>query len=76
LRHAQARAGIRTLGKEAIVASLGVLAQEPAIAKVVVALNQLDAVPAPETELVGTPRQKLVCSSKSVFPQLTTRPVP
>jgi hypothetical protein len=53
----------RTLGKEAIVARLGVLAQKPAIAKVVVTLNKLNAVPAPQTQLVGTAGQELVCTT-------------
>jgi hypothetical protein len=51
----------RAFWKEAIVASLGVLAQEPAIAKVVIALDQLNAIPAPQAELVGTAGQELVC---------------
>jgi hypothetical protein len=54
----------RTLGKEAVVARLGVLAQEPAIAKVVVALDELDAVSAPQTQLVGAAGQELVCSAR------------
>jgi hypothetical protein len=57
----------RTFGEEAIVARLGVLAQEPAIAKVVVALDQLDAVPAPQTELVGAAGQELVCGTSAVL---------
>jgi hypothetical protein len=54
----------RTLGKEAVVARLGVLAQKPAIAKVVVALDQLDAVPAAQTQLVGAAGQELVCTAR------------
>jgi hypothetical protein len=56
-----------TFREEASVARLGVLAQVPAIAKVVVALNQLDAVAAGETELVGAPGLKFVCARKSVW---------
>lgn len=58
---------VHTLGKEAIFARLRVLAQEPAVAKVVVALNQLDAVAAPQAQLVRAPGQKLVCSFTSTL---------
>ena len=58
--------GRRTFWEQAIFASFSVLAQEPAIAKVVVALNELDAVSAPETQLVGAAGDKLVCGAMSV----------
>lgn len=44
-----------TFGKEATVARLCVPPQEPAVAEVVVTLNELDAVATGETELVGAP---------------------
>lgn len=50
----------RTFWEQAIFASFSVLAQEPAVAKVVVALNQLNAVSAPEAQLVGAAGDKLV----------------
>jgi hypothetical protein len=56
---------LRTLGEEAILPGLGVLAQKPAISKVIVTLDQLNAVPASQTKLVGTAGQELVCSSVS-----------
>jgi hypothetical protein len=56
----------RTFWEEAIVPRLGVFPQEPAIAKVIVSLDKLDAVPAPQTKLVRTPGQELVCSGMSV----------
>jgi hypothetical protein len=56
----------RTFWEEAIVPRLGVLAQEPAITKVVVSLDKLDAIPAPQTKLVRTPGKELVCSDMSV----------
>jgi hypothetical protein len=56
----------RTFWKKAIVPRLGVFPQEPAIAEVIVSLDKLDAVPAPQTKLVRTPGQELVCSGMSV----------
>lgn len=55
-----------TFREEASVARLGVLAQIPAIAKVVVALDQLYAVAAGETELVGAAGLEFVCARTSV----------
>jgi hypothetical protein len=49
-----------TFGKQAAVARLGIPAQKPAVAKVVVALDQLHAVAAGQRELVGAPRLELV----------------
>lgn len=57
-----------TFGKQAIVARLGVLPQKPAVAKVVVALNQLDAVSPPQTELVGAAGKELICTCQSATP--------
>jgi len=54
------RAG-RTFWKQAIFARFSVLAQEPAIAKVIIALNELNAVSAPEAQLVRTTGNELVC---------------
>jgi hypothetical protein len=54
-----------TFWKQAILPRLGVLPQEPAIAKVVVALNKLDAIPPPQTQLIGAARNKLIYSSSS-----------
>jgi hypothetical protein len=51
-----------TFREQAGVARLGVLAQVPAIAKVVVALDELDAVAAGETELIGAPGLEFVCA--------------
>lgn len=51
----------RTFGKQAIFARFSVLAQEPAIAKVIVAFNELNAVSAPEAQLVGAAGDELVC---------------
>jgi hypothetical protein len=53
--------GRRTFWEQAIFARFRILTQEPAIAKVVVALYELNAVSAPEAELVGTAGDKLVC---------------
>lgn len=55
----------RTFGKQAVLPALCVLAQEPAIAKVVVALDQLNAVPAPQAKLVGAAGEELICGSVS-----------
>jgi hypothetical protein len=54
-----------TFRKQAVLSRLGVLAQEPAVAKVVVALDKLDAVSSPQAQLVGTPGEKLVCKCVS-----------
>lgn len=56
---------MHTFWKESIVAALRVLSQEPAIAKVVVALNQLNAVASSQAKLVGTARNELVYTIKS-----------
>lgn len=56
----------RTFWEQAIFAGFSVLAQEPAVSKVVVALNELDAVAAPETQLVGAAGDKLVYGVMSV----------
>jgi len=51
-----------TFGEQAAVARLGIPPQEPAVAKVVVALDQLHAVAAGQRELVGAARLELVCT--------------
>jgi hypothetical protein len=57
----------RTFGEETILPSLGVLAQKPAITKVIVAFNKLNAVPTPQTKLVGTASQELIWSIMLVY---------
>jgi len=56
---------MHTFGEQTILASLGVLPQEPAIAEIVITLNELNAIPASQAKLVRTPRYKLVCNSVS-----------
>jgi hypothetical protein len=56
----------RTLWEEPIVARLCVLPQKPAVAKVIVTLDKLNAVSAPQAKLVGAPSQELVCGFRSV----------
>jgi hypothetical protein len=56
---------MHTFWEQARVAGLCVLPQKPAIAKVVVALNELDAVAAGKSELVGGARQEFVCKATS-----------
>lgn len=51
----------RTFGKQAIFARFSVLAQEPAIAKIIIAFNEFNAVSAPEAQLVGAAGNELVC---------------
>jgi hypothetical protein len=57
---------MHTFGEQAILASLGVLPQEPAIAEVVITLNELNAIPASQAKLVRTSSYKLVCNSMLV----------
>lgn len=54
--------GGHTFWEQAVVAGFRVLAQEPAVAEVVVALDQLDAVAAGQAELVGAPRLEFICT--------------
>ena len=58
---------IRTFGKEAAVVGLGIPPQEPAVAKVVIALNQHDAVAAGQAELVGRAGLEFVCITVSTW---------
>jgi hypothetical protein len=55
----------RTFRKEPAVAALRVPSQKPAIAKVVVALDQLNTVSTCQTELVGTPGLEFICTHVS-----------
>lgn len=57
----------RTFREEPVVPALCVLAQEPAIAEVVVALDELNAISPPQTKLVRAPGNELICSRLSVL---------
>ena len=58
--------GERTFWEQSIVAVLCIASQEPPVAEIVVALNELDAVAASEAQLVWTPRLEFVCRAVSV----------
>lgn len=60
----------RTFWKQAIVARLGVLPQEPPVAEVIVTFYELDSVASSQAELIGAPRNKLVCGGVSVVSAL------
>ena len=55
----------RTFREQPVLAALSVSAQKPAIAEVVVALNQLNAVPPLQAKLVRATGNKLICGSGS-----------
>lgn len=55
----------RTFWKQAIVPRLCVLPQEPPITEVIVAFYELHPVAPAQTELVGTPRDELICIVRS-----------
>lgn len=50
-----------TFGKKAAVAGFSVPPQEPAVAEIVIALDQFDAVTTCEGELIGAASLELVC---------------
>ena len=54
-----------TFREQAVLPALGVLPQKPAVAKVIVALDQLNAVAPPQTQLVGAAGGELVCAGVS-----------
>jgi hypothetical protein len=60
-----------TSGKQAGGALTEVLSQVPAITEAVVQLHQLDLVCLAESQLIGTSRVKVICHSKSAFPQVS-----
>lgn len=56
----------RTLWEETGVSVLEVAAQEPAVAKVVIALDELDAVAALEAQFVRAARGEFVCDPAGI----------
>ena len=57
--------GSHTFREQAVLPALGVLPQKPAVAKVIVALDQLNAVASPQAQLVGAAGGELVCAGVS-----------
>ena len=57
----------RTFREQPVLPALCVLAQEPAIAEVVVALDELNAISPPQTKLVRAAGNELICGSRSAL---------
>lgn len=55
-----------TFWEQAAVAGLGIPAQEPAVAKVVVALDQLNPVATAKAQLVGAPGDELMHDDEAI----------